>query len=153
METGELIWEEAKRLLARQEAALDALHTKAFALLSVSGIVAGLFAGQVLTGPMGTGRAVAVGVALTAFVISAALVLYIQWPRRFDFSHDLDDWIKELEAGQPAPMEEATYNLSRDLNRYRKTNQVKIDGLHAWFSWTSVALAVQILAWGMATTL
>ncbi len=153
METGELIWEEAKRLLARQEAGLDALHTKAFGLLSVSGIIAGLFAGQVLTGPMGTGRTVAVGVALVSFAISAALVLYIQWPRKFDFSHDLDDWIKELEAGQPASMEEATYNLSRDLNSYRKRNQAKINDLYAWFSWTCVALAVQTLAWGIATAL
>ncbi len=153
METGELIWEEAKRLLARQEASLDALHTKAFGLLSVSGIIAGLFAGQVLTGPMGLGRAIAVGTALVSFAAGAALVLYIQWPRKFDFSHDLDDWIKELEAGQPAPLNEATYNLSRDLNSFRKKNQGKITDLYGWLSWTCVALAVQILAWGVAAAL
>ncbi len=153
MDTGELIWEEAKRLLARQEASLDALHTKAFGLLSVSGIVAGLFAGQVLAGPMSGGRLVATGFALVAFAIGAGLVLYIQWPRTFDFSHDLDQWIKELETGQPAPTIEATSNLSRDLNKYRKNNQPQITKLFDMLSWTCVALAVQVLAWGVAIVL
>ncbi len=153
METGELIWEEAKRLLARQEASLDALHTKAFGLLSVSGIIAGLFAGQVLTGPVGLWRALAVGVALVAFAAGGAFVLYIQWPRQFDFSHDLDVWIKQLEAGQPASLDEATSNLSRDLNSFRKKNRDKITDLYGWLSWTCVAFAVQIFAWSVATAL
>lgn len=153
MDTGELIWEEAKRLLARQEASLDALHTKAFGLLSVSGIVAGLFAGQVLTGSMSTGRTIATGFALLAFAVGAGFVLYIQWPRKFDFSHDLDQWVKELETGSPAPSSEATYNLSRDLNDYRKKNQPKITELFDVLSWTCIALAVQVLAWGIATAL
>lgn len=153
MDTGELIWEEAKRLLARQEASLDALHTKALGLLSVSGIVAGLFAGQVLSGSVGAAGGAAVAVAISAFVVGAAGVLFIQWPRDFEFSHDLDQWVKELETGDPAPLIEATYNLSRDLNDYRKRNQNKITKLYSVLTWSVAALAVQVGAWALAAAL
>jgi hypothetical protein len=150
MDSGSLVWDEARRLLDRQEKQVDALHTRSLAMLSASGVIAGLFAGQFLSEDLSASEISAVVFALVTFGLAAVLVVYIQWPRTYTFSHDLQPWIADLEAGTAPSVDEFTYNLSRDLNDYRTANKAKIDKLFNLMSCVCILVAVQVLAWGVA---
>lgn len=90
-----MIWDEARRQLVRQEAALDTLRNQALAALSVSAIVAGLFGSHLTARP-----AAAVVAATASFVVAAANVVAIIWPREWTFTHGLTGILRRAEAGE-----------------------------------------------------
>ncbi|MDP9397532.1 MAG: hypothetical protein M3P96_06765 [Actinomycetota bacterium] len=145
----ELVLEEARRLLARQEANLDGLRTRAAAMLSVAALAGGLFGGR-STGDRSALATGGVVVALVLFVVTAALLLWVQRPREFTFSHDLSDWINDLREGRPVDATEFAYNISRDLNDYRQQNKTKIDHLACCYLWICGLVALQVVAWALS---
>jgi len=85
-----MLWDEARRLLVRQEATLDTLRGQAVAILSVASIVAGLFGSRLLpTGQLSAFSVVMIGIALAAFGATAVLALKILRPRKWRFEHGL----------------------------------------------------------------
>ncbi len=150
MDTGQLIWDEARRLLARQEADLDTTRTRALSLLSAGGLIGGLFGARLSMGQLSSWSTGWVVIALILFSLSAVITVCIQWPRKWAFSHDLDPWIDDLRQGKAVPLRDATYNLSRDLNQYRKDNRSKLRPLSYGLAALTALLALQVIAWGIA---
>jgi hypothetical protein len=87
VDLAELAWDEAKRQLVRQEADLDTLHTRSLAVLSAAAITGGLFAGR-LGSHRNSAQLVFLVLALACFAATAFVVVFIQWPRKWDFAHD-----------------------------------------------------------------
>ena len=117
------VWDEAKRLLARQEANVDGLRIRALGLLTAGGVIAALFAGHAKYHGW---QDWPIGVAVAAFCVMAGLALWVQLPQKFTFSHDLESWVGNMRRGEVVPISEAASNLSRDLNDYRKANRPKV---------------------------
>lgn len=147
METGELIWDEAKRLLGRQEGNLDGLRVRALGVLSAAGIVGAVFAAPgAANGSSPTWHRYLVLAAAGAFVLLAACSIYIQWPRKFDFSNSIDRWLEDLRTDGTLTPTDWYYNKSRDLNNFRAQNRTSIDRLATVLQVMCLLLAVQVAA-------
>lgn len=129
---------------------MDTLRTRSLALLATGSIIAGLFAGHTSNN---LPSVVFVVTALAAYVATATLTFLVQRPRGLTFSHQLDSWIKDLELGRPALYEDIAFVLSRDLERYRRGNQIKLRKLYKYLSIVCVLLGIQVIAWGIASVL
>lgn len=145
-----MLWDEARRQLVRQEAALDTLRTQAVAVLSVAAIVAGLFASHVTTTNEPFGVDLAVIAALVLFAATAGLAIAIVWPRTWTFAHALDDVIDKVERQVPVGADDLSYTWAKDFEKWRGTNQAAFDRLMCWFSWSCALSALQVIAWGLA---
>lgn len=123
-EPSELVWSEATRLLARQEADLDTLRTRALAVLSAGALIIGVLGTQAYAVRW------AIVVALALLAISAGVAMWILWPTEFEFSHDLGPVLERIEKGDP-PLTalDVAYSFAYDLDRFRKRNKEKIDKL------------------------
>jgi hypothetical protein len=142
---------ETTRLLARQEASLDNIRSRAVAMLSVGALVAGLFGGHVLAARAVGWRAAVEVVALALFGVTAVLVVMTERPQDFDFGHDPTQWIDELREGRGVDATDWAYNVSRDLNKYRKHNAPKIKRLAGMYTAICFLVGLQVLAWGVAS--
>jgi hypothetical protein len=146
------IFEESRRLLARQETDLDTLRARALSMVSAATVAAGLF--TVRLPPQRSALATAaLFVALGAYVATVLAALRITWPTRFAFSHKLDKWVDDLREGRDPNLTEWAYTLSRDFESFRKKNHSKIKPFYNWLSAICVLLAIQVAAWLMAVTL
>lgn len=150
MDTLDVILDEARRLLVRQETDLDTLRTRATAMLGTSGIIAGLFASRLIGDHPSGGRTGLTVAALVLFAVSSLLSLDVQRPRSWTFSYDLSPRIDELKGGLIASHIDIAYNTARALNDYRKKNGPQLEDLHDRFRWCAVAVALQVLCWGGA---
>jgi hypothetical protein len=150
VDSNELIWNETVRLLARQEADLDTLQSKALGVLSSGGVIAGLFSVRLVTGSASTARHVVVVMALSAFAVSAFVCVNIVRPRTWSFSHRIDDLTERMVKGQAMSLKSVTANLSRDLDLFREKNAPQLKKMQVWLTWACALLAVQVVFWGVA---
>ncbi len=150
MDLADLAWEEARRLLVRQEADLDTLHTRSLAVLSAAAITGGLFAGG-LGGHRNSPQLVFLVLALVCFAATAFAVVFIQWPRKWDFAHDeLPSFFTEIsEKGRLAKAVNFSYNMAVGFDGFRRSNQGKIERLYKVFTTACILLGAQVVFWGL----
>ncbi len=148
---GVIVWDEAKRLIARQEASLDTLRTRSLGVLTAGGVVAAVFValnGRVTHHPLF--RLTLSVAAACALLCCAAFYAWIQRPVKFDFAHDLTMWIEAVRERKITD-EELTYNLSNHMEGRRQDNSPKIERLHEAFAWMCGAFAVEVVFWVAAS--
>jgi hypothetical protein len=145
-----MLWDEARRQLVRQEAALDTLRTQAVAVLSVASIVAGLFGSQVTRTNQPGSVDLAVGAALALFATTAVVAIVILWPRTWAFSHDLGDIFSKVERQVPVDADDLSYTWAKHFESWRATNATKLKFLTCCFSLSCALSGLQVLAWGLA---
>lgn len=150
METQAIIWDEAKRLLVRQEANLDGLRTRALALLSAGGLIAGLFAAASAGHKIVCWHAGFRVAAVALFGVSTVLALWIQWPRSWGFSRSLKDDLTAIAAGKPADTDEVYFNFAQDADDARACNEAKIKWLTRALTGICLTLGLQVVCWVLA---
>ncbi len=145
-----MLWEEARRLLVRQEAALDTLRTQAVAILSVGALIAGLFGAHVVPGGHSLGTELAIGAALILFAASTVLIVIVLAPHEWTFAHGLTDALNEIEKQEVVDAQDLSFSWAIDFECWRTTNQAKLDCLFTYFLLACVLTGAQVIAWGIA---
>jgi hypothetical protein len=160
----ELLISEMRTKLDGQLATLESARTRAAVALSVSGVIAGLFA-QHLIHPVGNwGLA-----ALCAFVLGGAPALWILGPHDMTLSPKADDWIRFAtqndtwvrgQASQEIPDPEATAELGTaelalqmvpSMNEWYGKNAPMLKRIHWCLALAFLAVIVQLICWAGAT--
>jgi len=120
-EAAEVLLDQMRVQVASQASGLDTLRTRATAVVSVAGLVAGLFAPHYLTDSYGVGIA-----ALAAFTTCAILATIVLFPQRVGFSVPLGqadlEWVRtngsNPDAGSMLALQTAsTLIVAYDSNR------------------------------------
>lgn len=148
-----MLWEEARRLLVRQEAALDTLRTQAIAVLSVGAIVAGLFGSHVVSTHVSAGAACATGAALALFTVSAVLAIYVLAPHDWTFAHGLGVQLRRVGDQEMVEAEDLAFGWATEFEKWRTDNQRQLDHLMRCFLWACALTGAQVIAWGLAVLL
>lgn len=145
-----LLWAQAQQQLSQQNAELDALRTRAVAMLSVATLVAGLFGTQLPHSHV-HGRTVgAVAIALLLFAADALLAILIAAPRKqWLFTFGLDPLLDLVEAGSVRP-EDITVSLASRAEENRRMNNVKLKPMYTMFGWICALVGLQVIAWAVA---
>lgn len=145
-----LLWEQAKAALTEQKADVDAVRTRAVALLSVASLVAGLFGSRLPHGNAAPRTVSASIAALVLFGISVVLALLIVAPKRkWEFTFELDRMI-ELVDRRVAKPEYVTRNLAAWAEIAWERNQHKLDDMYVWFGRMCLLVGLQVVAWAIA---
>lgn len=142
-EPHEIVFEEATRLLARQEANLDALRVRSLGVLTAAGVIAGL-AGVTSQTTVPTSGLVIFALIVLAFM--TALTVWIQWPADFDFSHDIGPMIDRVEKDRELRSLDVAHHWAKTLDENRKMNKAKIDKRVLAFTFSCAGLGLEVLA-------
>lgn len=145
-----LLWGEALRMLQRQEANLDTLRNQAVAVLSVASVVAGLFGSRLLPGSHSLRVEAAIWIALILFGVSALLAIFILIPRKWGFSHDLQESLSLIKARHPIAVISLAHRWATGFEQLRRKNQGQLDGLMRCFWLACVLVGAQVIAWAVA---
>jgi hypothetical protein len=146
-----LLWAQAQQQLSQQNSELDALRTRAVAMLSVAALVAGLFGTRLPTGSHVSARTVAaVTAALVLFAASAVLAIMVAAPRnRWLFTFGLDPLLERVEAGSIQPGD-VTVSLAGRAEENRRSNNAKLKPMYTMFGWICALVGLQVVAWAVA---
>jgi hypothetical protein len=122
---------------------LDELRARTGVLLAASSVSISFLGREALEGP---GRALAVGVAVCAFIVSTAASIYVVLPRRalvsaIGGSRVYDQWDSE-----DASLDEVHWRLAYDLSAFCDANDRDIDRLVRAFAVSAAALTVELVA-------
>jgi hypothetical protein len=145
-----MVWEEARRLIVRQEAVLDTLRTQAVAILSVASLVAGLFGSRLLPAHPSGLKLTAILVALALFGATALKVIVILTPRDWTFEHGLAGKLEMLKDGCLLEAGGLGYTWAKEAEKARGENRVHLDRLMRYFRWACLLTAAQVVVWGLA---
>lgn len=151
-EAAAMLWDEARRLLVRQEATLDTLRGQAVAILSVASIVAGLFGSRLLPTQQLSHFSVAMLVlALAAFAATAVLALVILRPQVWHFEHGLASNLGTLgRGGDVLAAAGLAYTWAKGVEGQRAANKRRLDRLMTCFAWACGLTGASVLFWGLA---
>lgn len=145
-----LLWAQAQQQLSQQNADLDALRTRAIAMLSVATLVAGLFGTRLPDVHPSPRAVIAVTAALALFAASVVLAILVAAPRKgWLFTFKLDALLGLVDDGRAAPMD-VTRNLATWAEDARSENTGKLDGMYGMFRWVCVLVGLQVVAWAIA---
>jgi hypothetical protein len=146
-----LLWAQAQQQLSQQNSELDALRTRAVAMLSVATLVAGLFGTRLPDGHHVQARTVAaVTVALALFAVSAVLAIRVAAPRKqWLFTFGLEPLLERVEAGSVKPGD-VTLSLASRAEENRRANNVKLKPMYTMFGWICALVGLQVVAWAVA---
>jgi hypothetical protein len=159
----ELLLAEMRTKLDGQIATLESLRTRSAVVLSVSGVIAGLFA-QGLNGPIGNWGIAA----LIVFVLGSVPAIWILWPHKMtlspqgegwiEFAKGNDKWVRgQLKSESPDP--EASFDLGASelaltmlpsMQRWYAGNAPMLDFLHKCLAVAAMGVVVQLICWGAA---
>lgn len=141
MSLEEVMLDEARRGLSRQEASLDGLRTRTTAVLSVSAIVFSL---------LGETRATRLDswgwLALTSFLVSTGLAVYVLLPRPMVFGLKVAQWMAAIDRDKANP-EAATWKVAKELGTMRVSNEAQIRRWVFTYTGTCGLLAAQVTLW------
>lgn len=146
-----LAFEEAGRALDAQERAVTELRSRAGVLIAAAAITTSFFGSRAVTGGHLTAAS---WCAVGAFVVVAATVTTLLWPRRdWEFNADAAELIGTyIESISPATLAE----IHRDLALHRATsyglNARQLGKLYSVFGVGLVTLAAELAAWVVALT-
>jgi hypothetical protein len=145
----DLVLQEAIRQLARQEAHVDAFHSRSVNLLVVESVVAALFGANSVLKP-GEHLSGMKIIAFFLFFVTVVLVISIQWPREYIFAYDLSAWVERMKTGESIELTDFSFNVARDLTDALDLNEPKIKSLARLFTALCLAVGAQVLAWGIS---
>lgn len=158
---GELLLAEMRTKLDGQLATLESVRTRAAVVLSVSGVIAGLFAGH-LKQPIGNWGIAA----LAAFVIGNLPAIWILWPHKMTLSPKADDWIRfatendawvrgQLTQPEPTPTATADFGAAElalrmlpDMNDWYTANAPMLKKIHRCLAVAAGGVVIQLACWG-----
>lgn len=145
----ELLLAQARSQLTRQEAAVDALRTRATAVFSASGVVAALFASHLLSL---ANPSKWVYVAFATLFVEVLATIYVLVPRHMAFTEQLDDWWVWLdEAKGTADVDDAAaQGLAENLSTLWKLNQEPLCKIGRGFMILCIMFGLQVAAWVLA---
>lgn len=146
----DLVAEEVKRAIGRQEANLDGLRTRSLGLLSTSGIIAALFSPRTLNHSLNIWQTAALVVALLAFSGGVFTSIMIQKPADFKFSLDLDAWFVGSEPPQDPIASNVGYGIPKALWAAHQENNAKIAAKTKFLTCTCFAVLIQVVAWSLS---
>jgi hypothetical protein len=145
--------------LARQQAALDNIRTRAGTLLAAASLVTSFLGAEALKDPGATAGAVDRSlqdwelVAIFAFIGLAVTVLAILWPRKFKFRISPSYYLeRHIEVSEPWTTDRLLRNLALWQEQHVLENQPKLDRMLSWFQAGSILLVVEVVAWLMDLT-
>lgn len=147
MEAGEMIWDEVKRSISRQESNLDSLRTRGLTLLSASGVIAALFSPRTLDRRIDALSMAGLVLALGAFAVSVLLTVIVQWPRRYDFAFKLDAWFEGQEHRTDITADQLSYRLSKQLWQAHQSNKANIEQTTNVLIGLCAMLALEVVGW------
>jgi hypothetical protein len=138
------VWEEALRGIERQASGLDALHSRAAALLGAASIAAGFLASTALDG--GERFRAATWVGTIAFAVVGVLTAWILVPRKGWKLHRRPSILLSgyVEHPTPASVDEMYRELARNLECDYRVNDQKLRRLYWYLSVSCLAVAVEI---------
>jgi hypothetical protein len=143
-----LILSEAQRQLASQETSLSEVRSRALALLSVAGLVAGV------AGPVARRSALSFwipgGIGIGLLILSIVLALSIVTPQEWTFAGHLNIELTELHEGKTPSTAEVVYRRAYWLEEWRNSNQPKLDKLFARLTWLIVAVGASVVSFAVA---
>jgi len=147
MEAGEMIWDEVKRSISRQESNLDSLRTRALTLLSASGVIAALFSPRTLDRRIDAISMAVLILALGAFAVSVMLAVAVQWSRRYAFAFQMDAWFEGQEHRTDLTADQLSYRLSKHLWQAHKCNKTTIETTTKELIGLCAVLAIEVVGW------
>jgi hypothetical protein len=144
----EIVFAEALRALAHQQALLDNLRSRATLLTTAAALVVslpGVAAAAGRTGSTGsTAAATAIAAAALTGVLLCSLVVCAPW-WRWQFRSSATRLLDAVDAGHDA--DSIRRNLARDFESWLDRNDRQILVLQWWFTAGLVLLAVEVAAW------
>lgn len=145
MTVPEILLDQARQQLARQEAALNSIRNQAIAVYSASGVVAALFVPH-----LSTETRPAVIVAAVLFVLGTyALIQTIRTRENFAFGLRLPGWLQWWEDHKDAESSElaAARGIAAQLDQLREDNRPNLRTAADWHNYLCVAFGLQVAAW------
>jgi MFS family permease len=146
-----LAFDEAQRAITQQQASLEAIRTRAVALLAAATVAGGFLGGQTV-GAGGRGLGGWAAAALVTFFILGLLTVYILVPRaRWTFSNNIDGLIAEADAltEEARAVEYRAYlrDWALWIQTHWRENKVLIDRLHNAYAASCVLLLGTVMLW------
>ena len=142
----ELVWNEALRSIAQQQALLESLRNRTGTLLSAAAIATSFLGGVAFE----DGRVACPGwMAVIAFAICGGLSTWVLRPRggwmfRYNANLLLDDYV---EADQPCSLRDMQRDLSLHMETNHAENTKKLDRMLIQYQLATGALLIEIVAW------
>jgi hypothetical protein len=149
-EAAAVLWAQAKDELTQQATDLDALRTRAVALLSVAALVGGLFGSRLPHIHQSPIRIAALVTALVLLSAGVLLAVMIALPRRdWQFGFELSDLARRVEAGT-ASLGMVNISLAAQATASWDANARRLQGMYWLFSALCVLVGLQVIAWALA---
>lgn len=144
----EVVLDQARAQLTRQEAKLDQLRTIAGTVLSVAGVIAGFVAPSVTT------RHPWYAVPpIVSFAVCVTLGIFVLVPRRdLKFSENLESYTTWVDKYGEEPGSEVSFalGLAKNLERSRVDNAKIVEPLAKLLKWQILALGIEVVLWAAA---
>lgn len=144
----EVLLEQARQQLARQEQAVDTMRNRATAVLTACGLVAAFFGSHAFSSQHRSG---AVWVALILFALAGLCTGFVLAPRKMAFTERLDQWIDWVESAAAAD-DLATVGmrgLANNLDELWNINQDPVERLSRWYLALCALFVLQAVAWAV----
>jgi hypothetical protein len=141
----DILLDQARSQLARQEAALNTIRNQAIAVYSASGVVAALFVPH-----LSTQTRPAVIVAAALFVLGTyALIQTVRTREGFAFGLRLPGWLKWWHDHKDDDFPElaAARGIADQLDQLRDGNRAKLRTVADWHNRLCIAFGLQVIAW------
>lgn len=144
MDTSEILLEQARQQLARQEAAIDTLRKQAVAVFSASGIAASLFVSK-----LSDANRLAVAVAGFLFLLGTFAMIHVMRPRSMHFGEKLEKWFPWYDeaVGSTNPDVVLMRNLAERLDTNREGNAEPFDKIASAYLALCVLFGLQVATW------
>jgi hypothetical protein len=147
----EVLLDQARVQLQRQEAKIDQLRTVAGVVLTGAGVIAGFVAPNLAA----VQRAWSIA-ATGAFIACVLLGIVILAPRRdLLFSEGLDTYLSWIEAhgDQPGAAEVFALGLAANLEQSRMDNEQRIEQIPTWLQYQCGLFGAEVVLWAVAALL
>lgn len=141
-------YDEARRALTVQQAALDSFRTRAGLLLSSTAITTSFLGAQAFDGD---GLSPTSWLALFAFVGVAATSLAILWPRPWEFTFSPYDLIETFDQADLPPISTIHRDLSIHMHNSYAENRTALEHLALLFQMASGLLTLEVILWIIVT--
>jgi hypothetical protein len=137
----ELMLDEARRNLTRQEATLDGLRVRSTAVLSISAVIFAIL-GERQVGELDAWAILA----LISFVLSAGLAVFILYPREFEFGIKVQQWMGQIDR-RTADAGVAAWDTAASLAGMQVANKDNIAILTQCYAAGCGFLVAQVIFW------